>query len=82
VFFAWACEILISRWRRGLEGRERDLAGMKTTCGDSKSIAGKRASAEPREKEEKKREKGEKYAEVMKPSIAYLWGSHVRLRLL
>jgi hypothetical protein len=62
VFFAWECEILISRRRRrrGSEGRERDLAGMKTTCGDSKSIAGKRASAEPREKEGKEREKKEK----------------------
>jgi hypothetical protein len=33
-------------------------------------------------KKREKGEKGEKYAEVMKPSIAYLWGSHVRLRLL
>jgi hypothetical protein len=75
---------LISRRRRGLEGRERDLAGMKTTCGDSKSIAGKRALAEPREKEgkEERRKRRERYAEVMKPAITYLWGSHVRLRLL
>jgi hypothetical protein len=70
VFFEWVCEILISRWRkRGLEGRERDVPGMKTTCGDFKSIAGKRASAEPREKKKKKKKKSEreKHAEVMKP---------------